>query len=153
MDVEARVACEPALHRFGLVGGIVVEDQVQVELGRSLPIDQAKKADELRACDPKLRPPAVPGLPAEAGLQPLPSCDQTRMSGRAMGIINGDQTTSGLEQPIHCLEEAWLLDVFSLPRGVRPIPAEQSLLVHITTRRTLIASVGSVPFSLHERHW
>ena len=32
--VEARVSLEPALHLGGLVGGIVVDDQMQVEMMR-----------------------------------------------------------------------------------------------------------------------
>lgn len=45
MDMEARMAGEPSLHGLGLVGGVVVEDQVQVEFGRGLLVDQAEEAD------------------------------------------------------------------------------------------------------------
>lgn len=47
VDVEARMPDQPAFHRLGLVGGVVVEDQVQVEVGRGLPVDQPQEADEL----------------------------------------------------------------------------------------------------------
>ena len=40
MDVEAGMPGQPALHGLGLVGGVVVEDQVQVEFGRGLLVDQ-----------------------------------------------------------------------------------------------------------------
>ena len=38
---------QPTLHCLGLVGGVVVEDQVQVEVGRGLLVDQPQEADEL----------------------------------------------------------------------------------------------------------
>ena len=47
VDVEMCGASEPTLHCLGLVGGVVVEGQVQVELSRDLPVDQPQEADEL----------------------------------------------------------------------------------------------------------
>ena len=49
VHVDARMPGQPSLHSLGLVGGVVVEDQVQVEPGRGLLIDQAEEADELAA--------------------------------------------------------------------------------------------------------
>ena len=47
MEVEARMPCEPALHRRRLVGGVIVEDQVEVELRRGRLVDPPQEADEL----------------------------------------------------------------------------------------------------------
>jgi hypothetical protein len=47
VDMEAGMSGQPALHGLGLVGGIVVEEQVQVELGRGLFVAQPQEADEL----------------------------------------------------------------------------------------------------------
>jgi hypothetical protein len=40
VDMEAGMTGEPSFHGFGLVSGVAVEDQVQVEFGRCLPVDQ-----------------------------------------------------------------------------------------------------------------
>lgn len=42
--VEARMRLEPALHRRGLMSGIVVDDQMQVEMRRGFLIDQLESA-------------------------------------------------------------------------------------------------------------
>ena len=34
VQVEAPMPIEPALYRGGLVGGVIVDDQMQVEIGR-----------------------------------------------------------------------------------------------------------------------
>ena len=47
VEMEARMRLEPALHGRGLVGGIVIDDQMKVEIGRGLLIDQLEKAQEL----------------------------------------------------------------------------------------------------------
>src|SRR5262245_66255118 len=38
---------EPALDRGGLMGGVVVEDEMQIEIGGGLSIDQPEEAQEL----------------------------------------------------------------------------------------------------------
>lgn len=47
VQMEARMRLEPALYGRCLVGGIVVDDQVEVETGRGPMIDQLEKAQEL----------------------------------------------------------------------------------------------------------
>src|SRR6516165_9521552 len=47
VQMEARMRLEPALYGRGLVGGIVVDHQVEVEAGRGLMVDQLEKAQEL----------------------------------------------------------------------------------------------------------
>ena len=47
VQVEARMRVEPAFYGRGLMGCIVVDDQMQVEIGRGLMIDQFEKAQEL----------------------------------------------------------------------------------------------------------
>src|SRR4029077_5039871 len=46
VQTKALVALEPSLHRLGLVGGIVVDDQMQIEIGRGLPVDGFEEAQE-----------------------------------------------------------------------------------------------------------
>ena len=38
---------EPALYRRGLVGGIIIDDQMQVEIGQRPLVDGLEKAEEL----------------------------------------------------------------------------------------------------------
>src|SRR4051812_32535654 len=47
VQVEARMPRKPAPYRRRLVGSIVVEDQVQIELCRRGLVDPAQEADEL----------------------------------------------------------------------------------------------------------
>src|SRR5262245_42732796 len=47
VEVDARMAGEPALHGRRLVGGIVIENQVEIELGRGRLVDPAQETDEL----------------------------------------------------------------------------------------------------------
>jgi hypothetical protein len=47
VQMEARMGLEPALYGRRLVGGIVVDDQVEIETGRGSMIDQLEKAQEL----------------------------------------------------------------------------------------------------------
>jgi hypothetical protein len=47
VKVKARMRSKPALHGLGLVGGVVVEDQVDVELGRDLLVDPLQELLEL----------------------------------------------------------------------------------------------------------
>src|SRR5439155_2318109 len=47
VEDEARVAEQPAPDRRGLVGGVVVEDQVQLELGWYLPVELVEELLEL----------------------------------------------------------------------------------------------------------
>jgi hypothetical protein len=44
---EAFVSCQPALHSRCLVGGVVVEDQMQIEMGGGLAIDRLEEGQEL----------------------------------------------------------------------------------------------------------
>jgi len=44
---DAGVALEPAPDRRRLVGGVVVEDQMEVEIGRRLPVDGLEEGQEL----------------------------------------------------------------------------------------------------------
>ena len=44
---EARMPLEPALYRGGLVGGIIIDDQMQVEIGQRPLVDGLEKAEEL----------------------------------------------------------------------------------------------------------
>lgn len=44
--MEAGMTGEPSFHGLSLVSGVIVEDQVQVKLGRCLPLDQPQEADE-----------------------------------------------------------------------------------------------------------
>ena len=44
VQVEARMPLEPAFYRGGLVGGIIVNDQMQVEVGRRLLVDGLEEA-------------------------------------------------------------------------------------------------------------
>ena len=47
VQIEARMRLEPALYGRRLMGGIAVDDQVEVETGRGAMIDQLEKAQEL----------------------------------------------------------------------------------------------------------
>lgn len=47
VQMEARMLLEPALDGRRLMGGVVVDDQVEVESGRGPMIDQLEKAQEL----------------------------------------------------------------------------------------------------------
>ena len=47
VQVKARMPLEPALYRRGLVGGIIVDDEMQVEIGQSPFVDGLEKAEEL----------------------------------------------------------------------------------------------------------
>jgi hypothetical protein len=45
VQVKARMPLEPALYRRGLVGGIIVDDEMQVEIGLG-PVDGLEEAEE-----------------------------------------------------------------------------------------------------------
>ena len=47
VQMEARMPREPALYRGSLVGGIIVDDEMQVEMRRRALIDGLKEAEEL----------------------------------------------------------------------------------------------------------
>src|SRR5262249_30944792 len=47
MKVKARMSLEPAFDRRGLVSGIVVDDQMEIETGQGPLIDQLEKAQEI----------------------------------------------------------------------------------------------------------
>lgn len=47
MQMETRMRLESALYGRRLMGGIVVDDQVEIETGRRPMIDQLEKAQEL----------------------------------------------------------------------------------------------------------
>ena len=47
VQVKARMPLEPALYRRGLVGGIIVDDEMQVEMGRRPFVDGLEEAEEL----------------------------------------------------------------------------------------------------------
>ena len=47
VEVEPRMPFEPGAHLGMLVRGVVVDDQMQVELGRGLAVDLVEEADEL----------------------------------------------------------------------------------------------------------
>ena len=47
VQVEAGMRLEPALYRRGLMGGIVVDDEMEIETGGGLLVDQFEKAQEL----------------------------------------------------------------------------------------------------------
>ena len=47
VQMEARMPLEPALYRGGLVGGIIIDDQMQVENGQRPLVDGLEKAEEL----------------------------------------------------------------------------------------------------------
>jgi len=47
MEMEAGMLRQPVLHVGVLVGGVVVDHQVQIEIGGGLPIDDAEEPDEL----------------------------------------------------------------------------------------------------------
>ncbi len=47
VQMEARMFLEPTLHGRGLMGGIVIDNQMQIETGRGLLIDHLEKAQEL----------------------------------------------------------------------------------------------------------
>jgi len=44
VQMEARMYLEPALHGRGLVSGIVINDEMEIETGGGLLVDQPKKA-------------------------------------------------------------------------------------------------------------
>src|SRR3954468_3869839 len=46
VQVKSRMPLEPALYRGGLVGGIIVGDEMQVEIGRCPFVDGAEEAEE-----------------------------------------------------------------------------------------------------------
>jgi hypothetical protein len=47
VQVESRVAHQPVLDRLGFVGGQVVADQVDVQVGGDLPVDGVEELSEL----------------------------------------------------------------------------------------------------------
>src|SRR6202040_2088051 len=47
VQMKARMPLEPALYRGGLVGGIIIDDQMQVEIGQRPLVDGLEKAEEL----------------------------------------------------------------------------------------------------------
>ena len=47
MEVEPRMPCEPGADIGMLVGGVVVHDQVQVQIWRGLAVDPVEEPDEL----------------------------------------------------------------------------------------------------------
>jgi hypothetical protein len=47
VQMEAGMCLEPALHGRGLVSGIVVNDEIEIETGGGMLIDQPEKAQEL----------------------------------------------------------------------------------------------------------
>jgi hypothetical protein len=47
MEVEAWMALEPSPHLGVLVGRVVVEDQVKVDIGRGLGVDEIEELDPL----------------------------------------------------------------------------------------------------------
>jgi hypothetical protein len=46
--MEARMPLEPALYRGGLVGGIIIDDQMQVEIGQRPLVDGLEKGGGTR---------------------------------------------------------------------------------------------------------
>ena len=55
MDVKARVANEPAAYGRNLVRAVVVEDEMEVEVVRSLAVDCLEKLEELLAAMPPMQ--------------------------------------------------------------------------------------------------
>src|ERR1039457_5008693 len=47
VQMKARMPFEPALYRGGLVGGIIVDDEMQVEMGQRAFVDGLEEAEEL----------------------------------------------------------------------------------------------------------
>ena len=56
MHVEARMAEQPFLNKRRLVGAVVVEDEVHVEVGRNLLVDVIQESVELRRAVPAVGP-------------------------------------------------------------------------------------------------
>jgi hypothetical protein len=78
VQLEARVLGEPGLHRLGLVSGVVVDDQVQVQMLARGGVDGLQEADELLGPMPRLAlPDHRAGLDLERGEQ----------RGRAMTLV------------------------------------------------------------------
>jgi len=47
MQMEARVGLEPTVHGRCFMSGIIVDNQMEVEIGRGVMVDQLQKAQEL----------------------------------------------------------------------------------------------------------
>jgi hypothetical protein len=92
VQVEARMAQEPALDRRSLVGGIIVEDQMEVEGGRYGRFDGLQKLAKLD------RPMALMQLPNHgAG----PGVERREQGGRAIAQVELPRFSGRFE--------AWLL--------------------------------------------
>ena len=53
MQLEARMQFDPALHGWRLVSSVVVNDEMEIETGRGLLVDQFEKAQELAVSMPR----------------------------------------------------------------------------------------------------
>ena len=78
MEVEPRMPFEPSPHLGMLVGGVVVDDQVEFSPSRGLAIDLVEKTDEF------LMPVAAHALADDAALQHVEGGEQRR---RAMALV------------------------------------------------------------------
>ena len=78
MQVETGMGFEPALYRRGLMGGIVIHDQMEVEIGRGLMIDQLEKTQELSM------PMARHASPDNSAVQHVQRCKQ---GGGAVSLV------------------------------------------------------------------
>ena len=47
MQVKAGMRLKPALYGVGLMGGVIVDDEMEVEIGRGVVIDQLQETQEL----------------------------------------------------------------------------------------------------------
>ena len=57
--MPARVPGQPALHGRGLVGGVVVHDQMNLEIVRDVALDHPQELEELPAAVPREHCPMI----------------------------------------------------------------------------------------------
>ena len=105
---EAFVPRQPALHGRGLVGGVVVDDQMQIEIGEGLAVDLFEEVQEL------LGPMAGQAFANDRASRDIESRKQRR--GAVALVIMGHGSGPALLQgqarlcAVECLDLAFLID-------------------------------------------
>src|SRR5882757_7556759 len=88
VQMETWMPFDPALYGRGLVGGIVVNDQMEIETGRGLMIDQPEKAQELSVSV------AWHASPDDLAVQHVERCEQGR--GAVALVVVGHRSGTAL---------------------------------------------------------
>ena len=141
MDVEARVFFQPPFDRRRLVGGVVVDDQVNVQIGQGLAVDPVEETNELLV--------AV-ALHAVADDLAIEQVERREQGGRAVALVvvghgAGPALLHGQARlaAVECLDLALLVDRKD-HRLVRRIEVEADHVLDFLRERRVVGDLEAV---------